>query len=102
MYLDLVVVLVIAVIGLIKYKKASSYVYLFCVTDMSFRVLSFLNSQVKIEDINGLISKYVPSSIYDVIVNYTSDLLETCLIWGYVIIYIFFIYFTFRILLKKR
>ena len=48
MYLDLVVVLIIAVIGLIKYKKASSYIYLFCVTDMSFRILSFLNSKVNI------------------------------------------------------
>ena len=102
MYLDLVVVLIIAVIGLVKFKKYSSYVYLFCVTDMSFQVLSFLNSQIKIEDINGLITKYIPSSIYDVIVNYTSDLLQTCLIWGYVIIYIFFIYFTFKILMKKR
>ena len=102
MYLDLVVVLIIAVIGLIKYKKASSYVYLFCVTDMSFRILSFLNSKVNIPELNSFISKYVPSSIYDVITKYTSDTIETLLIWAYVIIFAVFTYFTFKILLKKR
>lgn len=102
MYLDLIVVLVIAVIGLIKFKKSSSYVYLFCLTDMTFRVLTFLNNQVKINDVNEIISKYIPTSLYDVIVNYTSDVLETLLIWTYVIIFIFFIYFTFKTLMKKR
>ena len=102
MYLDLVVVLIIAVIGLIRFKKPSSYIYLFCITDMSFRILSFLNNKINIPDLNGFINKYIPASIYDVIVKYTSDIIQTLLIWGYVIIFAVFTYLSFRILLKKR
>ncbi len=102
MYLDLVVVLVIFVFGLIKYKKFSSYIYLFCSTDMTFRILTFFTRNTSLGSINGVISKYVPSSIYDVIVKYTSDLAETILIWVYVIIFAIFFYYTFQILLKKR
>lgn len=102
MYLDLVVVLIIAVIGLVRFKKASSYVYLFCATDMAFRILSFLNTHLKIGSINSFISKYIPSSLYDVIIKYTSDTFELILIWVYVIIFAIFLYYTIRILLKKR
>lgn len=102
MYLDLVVVLIVAVIGLIRFKKGSSYIYLFCTTDMIFRVLSFFNSHIVLKDFNKYVSKYIPSSIYDVIIRYTSDIVETVLIWGYVLIYLAFIYFTIKILMKKR
>ncbi len=102
MYLDLVVVLIIFVIGLIKYKHFSSYVYLFCFTDMLFRVLNFINTHVSLGTVNGYISKYVPSSLYGVIVKYTSDIVETVLVWGYVILFIVFLYYTLQIMLKKK
>lgn len=102
MYLDLVVVLVIIIFGLIKYKRFSSYVYLFCFTDILFRVLNFLNVNVKLGSVNEVISKHVPSSIEGVILKYTSDLAQTILIWGYVIFFIMFLYYTLQILLKKR
>lgn len=102
MYLDLVVVLVVFIFGLIKYKRFSSYVYLFCFSDILFRVLNFINSRVVLGSINEFITKYIPSSIYGVIVKYTSDLPQTILVWIYVGFFIVFLWYTLQILLKKR
>lgn len=102
MYLDLIVVLIIIIFGLIKYKKFSSYVYLFCFSDILFRVLSFVNKNLNLGNISSYVSTYIPSSIYSVIVKYTSDIIETILVWGYVILFIIFLYYTLQILLKKK
>jgi len=102
MYLDLIVVLIVIIIGLVKYKKVSSYVYLFAFTDISFRVLHYINSQVYINGVCEFINQYIPASIYSVIVKYTSDIIETILVWVYVGVFVVFLYYTLQILLKKK
>ena len=102
MYLDLVVVLIIVIIGLVKYKHFSSYVCLFCFTDISFRVLTYINKNVYLNGVHEFIETYIPESIYHVIVKYTSDIIETLLVWGYVLVFVVFLYYTLQILLKKR
>lgn len=102
MYLDLVVVLIVFIFGLIKYKHFASYVYLFCASDMLFRVLNFINDNIEFGSINEFITKYIPSSIYGVIVKYTSDIAQTVLIWVYVGFFTVFLYYTIQILMKKR
>ena len=102
MYLDLIVVLIVIIFGLIKYKRFSSYVYLFCFTDILFRVLTFINTNLHLGGIESFVNTYIPESIYSVIVKYTSDIVETCLVWGYVALFVIFLYYTLQILLKKR
>lgn len=102
MYLDLIVLLVIIIFGLVKYKRFSSYVYLFCFTDITFRVLTFINGQLHLEGVEKFIETYIPASIYSIITKYTTDLVETILIWVYVGVFVIFLYYTLQILLKKR
>lgn len=102
MYLDLIVLLIVIIFGLIKYKRFSSYVYLFCFTDILFRVLTFINTNLHLGGIEKFVSTYIPESVYSVIVSYTSDIVETCLVWGYVGLFVIFLYYTLQILLKKR
>lgn len=102
MYLDLVVVLIVIIIGLVKYKKFSSYIYLFAFTDICFRVLNYINSQIYLNGVHEFVNQYIPSSIYSVIVKYTTDLIETVLIWVYVGFFVVFLYYTLQILLKKK
>ena len=100
MYLDLVVVLIVIIIGLVKYKKFSSYIYLFAFTDICF--LNYINSQIYLNGVHEFVNQYIPSSIYSVIVKYTTDLIETVLIWVYVGFFVVFLYYTLQILLKKK
>lgn len=102
MYLDLIVVLIIIIFGLVRYKRFSSYVYLFCFSDMLFRVLTFINENLHLGGIESFIDTYIPKSIYSVIIKYTSDIIETCLVWGYVAFFIIFLYYTLQIILKKK
>ena len=102
MYLDLVVVLIVIIIGLVKYKKFSSYVYLFCFSDICFRVLNTINDLVSINGMHEFIDSYIPSSIYSVIVKYTTDIVQTVLIWAYLIVFIIFLYYTLQSLLKRK
>ena len=102
MYLDLVVVLIVIIFGLVKYKRFSSYVYLFCFSDICFRVLTYVNNNVSLGGVHEFIDKYIPSSIYSVVVKYTTDVVQTVLVWVYVGVFVIFLYYTLQILLKKR
>jgi len=102
MYLDLVVVLIVIIFGLVKYKRFSSYIYLFAFTDMTFRILNYINENVYLGGIHEFISKYIPASIYSVIVKYTSDIVQTVLVWVYIGIFVVFLYYTLQILMKKK
>lgn len=102
MYLDLIVILIIIIFGLVKYKRFSSYVYLFSFSDILFRILTFINKQLYLGGVEGIIDTYIPASIYLVITEYTTDIVETVLVWIYVGLFVIFLYYTFRILLKKR
>lgn len=102
MYLDLVVVLIIIIVGLVKYKRFSSYVYLFAFTDMLFRVLNYINEQVYVKGVHEFIDSYIPASIYSIIIKYTTDIVQTVLVWGYILIFVLFLYYTLQILLKKK
>lgn len=102
MYLDLIVVLIVIIFGLIKYKRFSSYVYLFCFVDMFFRILTFINNNLNLGGIESFINTYIPESLYSVIIKYTSDIVETCLVWGYIALFLIFLYYTLQLLLKKK
>lgn len=102
MYIDIIVLAVLIVFVIIYSKRLQTYIFGFGMIDILFRILNIIKGFIPSSDIKELISEYIPSSVPKVINHYTSGILNTVLIWVYVIIMGIFLYYVIRIFIKRK
>lgn len=103
MYTDLVIVGVFLICVLIFFRNFNSFVYGMVIIDIFFRILSFIQLRIGISELSGFFNKYCSSSIENLIVKYLGDgVLAEILLWGYVILYAFFLVYITKYFIKKR
>lgn len=101
-YIDLVVLIVAIVIVVIYSKRFQTYIFGFGMIDILFRILNIINGFIPVKEIRTFIDTYIPSSVPGVINNYTKGILNTVLIWVYVVIMAIFLYYIVRIFVKRK
>lgn len=102
MSFDVVLLIVLIVAGICFFRKLDSSVYFIASLDIFFRILTFLKINLGVEELSTFISKYFPESIPSIIYKYTDGIVSTVLIWIYVAMFAVFLFYTVRILWKKR
>ncbi len=102
MNFDLMLLLILIIAGVCFFRSFSSSVYFIAALDIFFRILTFLKNNLGIPEISTFISKYFPESIPQIINKYTDGVLSTILLWVYVALFAVFLFYTVRILWKKR
>lgn len=102
MSFDVVLLIVLIVAGVCFFRKLDSSVYFISSLDIFFRILTFIKNNLGIKEISNFISNYFPESIPGIIAKYTDGILYTILIWVYVAMFAVFLFYTVRILWKKR
>lgn len=98
--MDIVILLIIVVLIAIIFKNASNTIIFLGLIDIFLRILNFIGNNTT-REINAIINKYFPASIPGIISKYCSGTIETLIIWGYVIIMCMFLYYVFRMLLRR-
>ena len=99
-YVVLLIVLIVA--GVCFFRKLDSSVYYIASLDIFFRILTFIKNNLGSKEVSTFISKYFPESIPGVIDKYTDGVLCTILMWIYVAMFALFLFYTVKILWKKR
>lgn len=104
MYIDLIVFVVLIILVIYFFRRFSSFVYLVCAVDILFRLLHFLGDNLKLEDVNALIDKYIPTDVVGMISNYfgTSGILYTIILWAMFILYCILLFYIVRILFRRK
>jgi len=102
MYIDLIVVVVLLLIVILFFRRFSSFVYSFAIIDIFLRIVTFIKNNVPIPELQNLIGRYCPASIESIIERYSSGIIYTILMWGFVFIYICFLYYTIKVFMKKK
>ena len=102
MEFDVVLLIVLIVAAICYFRKLDSSVYFIASLDIFFRILTFIKNNLGSGDIRTFIGKYFPESIPGVIYKYTDGGLSTFLMWVYVIMFAVFLFYTVKILWKKR
>lgn len=102
MSFDVVLLIVLIVAGVCFFRRVDSSVYFIASLDIFFRILTFIKNNLGVAEISSFISKYFPESIPEVIYKYTDGIVSTILIWIYVLMFAVFLFYTVRILWKKR
>lgn len=98
--MDIVILLIIVLLVAIIFKKLSNTIIFLGLVDIFLRIVNFIGNNT-IKEINSFVNKYFPASIPGIISKYSSDIIETVLIWGYVILMCMFLYYVFRMLLRR-
>ena len=98
--MDIVIIFIILIIVALIFKKTSNVIIFFGLIDVFLRILDYIGKNT-IESVNNIINKIFPDSIPAIIKSYSSGLLESILMWGYILLMILFVYYVFRMLLKR-
>lgn len=98
--MDIVILLIIVLLIAIIFKKVSNTIIFLGLIDIFLRIVDFVGNNTT-KEVNAIINKYFPSSIPGIIDKYSSGVIETVLIWGFVILMCMFLYYVFRMLLRR-
>ena len=98
-----VIILFIIIILVFFLKKTfSGFIYSVGMIDIFLRLITFLNQKLFGGELRAFIDKYIPTSLIDMINDYTNGVLATILIWIYVIIMIIFEFYIIRSFFHKK
>lgn len=100
--MDLVILIILLMIVVLAFKKFSSFVYCMVIIDLFLRILTLIRIHLNIPELSSLIVRYIPESIPAILARYSTGVFYTVLIWGYIILYIIFEWYSIRIFFKKK
>ena len=100
--MDLVILIILVGIVLFIFRSFKSFIYFVAIIEILLRILSFICQNIPVNEITTWVSNNIPNSIHTIINTYSTGILNQVLVWGLVICFIIFEYYTFRIFLKKK
>jgi len=100
--MDLIILIVLIAIVILFFKRFSSFIYFLAITDIFLRIMTFINAQLASFGIYLYLNRYIPASIPSVINAYSSGILNTVLMWLYVIAIIIFESYIIRTFFRKK
>ena len=97
---DVLIIFIILLIVALVFKRASNVIIFFGLIDVFLRILDYIGNNT-IESVNEIINKIFPDSIPAIIKVNSSGILESILMWGYILLMLLFVYYVFRMLLHR-
>lgn len=101
--MDVIILIAVIVLFVFLFKRTfSSFVYAVAVTDIFFRIVTYLKIKLTSGALYAFLDKNIPSNIPAVIEKYTNYEFSIVLIWGYVILMIVFEFYAIRTFMHKK
>lgn len=101
--MDVIILIAVIVLFVFLFKRTfSSFVYAVTVTDIFFRIVTYLKIRLTSGALYAFLDKNIPSNIPAVIEKYTNYEFSIVLIWGYVILMIVFEFYAIRTFMHKK
>ena len=101
--MDVIILIAVIVLFVFLFKRTfSSFVYAVAVTDIFFRIVTYLKIRLTSGSLHAFLDRYITENIPAVIEKYTNYEFSIVLIWGYVILMIVFEFYAIRTFMKKR
>lgn len=101
--MDVIILIAVIVLFVFLFKRTfSSFVYAVAVTDIFFRIVTYLKIKLTSGALYAFLDKNIPSNIPAVIEKYTNYEFSVVLIWGYVILMIVFEFYAIRTFMHKK
>lgn len=102
--MDLVILVIFIILILFYFRSFDSFVYFIAISDIFLRILSFITTEFGdlVPEFTKFVKDTIPASIPAIINQYSTDIFNTLLMIGYVIVYILFEVYIIKYLFKKK
>lgn len=100
--MDLIIIIILIVGVIILYKDIKFVTYLIGILEIFFRLIHYIGDNIPILQINPFINKYIPSSLFSVISKYTQGPVEIIISWLLVAVFVMFLIYLIKYLIKKK
>ncbi len=102
MYIDLIIIGLLLVVSCLMYKRFQFFIFTFAIIDLVLKVLYFLKSNISLGSFSTFINSYLPNGFEGLIDKYTTGGINIALSWVYIVIFIIFIFYCIKVLIKKK
>lgn len=100
--MDLIIILALIIIIVVIRKDFSCAIYMMGAIEIFLRVLNFIANNVKIYELSNFIHNYIPSSIIAILNKYSAGLLNSILVWIFVICMGMLDFYLIKYLVKRK
>ena len=97
---SIVIIAIVLLIVALTLKKFSNVIIAFGLIDVFLRIVDYIGEHT-VKDINDIINKVFPDSIPAIISSNSSGILCDILMWGYILLMTLFMYYVFKMLIKR-
>lgn len=99
---SVVIILVVLILALVLKRTFSSFIYSLAIVDIFLRILHFIKLNVINAELGSILSRYFPTSLFNLVDSYTSGIFHLILTWFLVIAYIIFEYYIVCTFFRKK
>lgn len=102
--MDIILIgLVIAIIVVaLFFKNFKSVVIFIGLTEVFLRLIHRISQLINLKVLNDFVNKYIPTSLEEIINNYSTGILNTILIWILILLFVFFEWYLIKYWLVKK
>ena len=100
--MDLIILVILIGIVVFFFKTFSSFIYFLAIVDIFLRIITFFKLQLANYEIYAILNKYIPTSIPGILNAYSTGILNTVLIWLYVIAMIIIESYIIKTFFRKK
>lgn len=100
--MDLMVIVALLALTVIFFRDFKSFIYCLGIIEIFLRILTFIKVNIGIKEVSKIIGKYIPESIINIIEKYSTGLLQTILVWLFLISMICFLVYLIRYFFKRK
>ena len=100
--MDLIIILALIIIVIVVCKDFKCFIYSLGIIEIFFSVMNFIANNCGITELSKVIKNYIPSSIISVLNAYSNGLLNTILVWVFVIFMGILDFYLIKYLIKRK
>lgn len=99
--MDLLIIIVLVIIVLAVFKDWRLIIYTIGTLEVFFRLIHHIGDKLNLISINPFVDKYIPTSLYNVLAKYTSGVIYDILSWVLIIIFIMFLVYLVKYIIRR-
>lgn len=100
--IDLIILITLILIVIFISRDIKYPVYLIGIIEIFLRLIHYIGDHLGMQDLNKVINNHLPQSIFNILNKYTSGIIYDILSWLLVLIFILFLYYLIKYLIRRK
>lgn len=100
--MDLAVLIILIILGIFLLKDVKYLVYLIGTIEIFLRLIHYIGDHLGMVDLNKVINNNFPNSLFSMLGKYTSGIIYDILAWLLTGVFVVFLFYLIKYLIRKK